>query len=135
MSSEERLYIFSYCKCGNLSENLDTGDCASCAHAKRKEERAKQKGKKVYKIRKVSKKQSKELKSYSKVREEYLKDHPFCELKLVGCTMQATDIHHTAKRGKALNSKETFISACRHCHTILETKLSAQERREKGFLI
>lgn len=124
-----------YCKCGNPSENRSTGDCASCAHAKRKEERAKRKGKKVYKIRKVSTKQAKELRTYSKVREEYLKDHPFCQLKLVGCMIKATDIHHIHKRGKSLNSTETFLAACRHCHTILETKLSAQERREKGFLI
>lgn len=129
--------MIGYCitpDCTNPVENKTTGLCASCGHAKRKEERVASKEKKVYKIRKVSKKHAKELKTYSQVREEYLKRHPFCEIRLLGCTSRATDIHHVGKRGLNLSDPSTFKAACRSCHTILETKLSAAERREKGLL-
>lgn len=35
-----------YCLCGNISENRDTGECASCGAARRKAERMQVKEKK-----------------------------------------------------------------------------------------
>lgn len=120
--------------CENPVENKDTGLCSSCSHTDRKAKRMRLKGKKVYIIPKVSKRQAVENRVYSELRKEHLKDHPFCQIRLLGCTVIATDVHHTQKRGKHLNAKETYLSACRHCHTELETKMSAKERRERGLL-
>lgn len=83
-----------YCECGKISENRDTGLCGSCSRAERKAETDALKVKKVYRIPKQSAKMKEDLKTYSKLRTWYLKDHPNCELMLIGCTKVAVEIHH-----------------------------------------
>jgi hypothetical protein len=64
-------------------------------------------------MNKVSVRHAKELKQYSQVRREHLLSNPYCDI----CGLDATDIHHIAKRGKNLCNKDTFLSTCRFCHT------------------
>lgn len=121
-------------ECKNIPER--NGICSSHNFAQRKAERNALKPKKVQKpIAKQSAKMKEEMKTYSKLRDWYLKDHPKCELMLLGCTKVAIEIHHTGSRGSNLNKVETWKSACRHCHTILHDKLSAKETRDKGLKI
>lgn len=125
--------ICSVEECENQCEGRTT-QCASHNFSDRKAAKEALKEKKIYTIPKVSKKMSKELKTYSQKRKEHLKKHPYCQLKLQGCTGRATEIHHSSKRGINLNNEETFLSGCNNCHHIVETQLSAKERRERGFL-
>lgn len=67
-------------------------------------------------IRKVSKKHAKELRSYSKLRKTFLEEHTTCEVAQVGCTGQATEVHHVVHRGKYLNSVSTWLASCPSCH-------------------
>lgn len=123
--------------CDNQIENSDTGLCASHGLASRKAAKQALKEKKVYKIPPISKKLAKERKQYSGPggsREQHLTEHPNCQIKLLGCEGMATQVHHAAKRGKNLNNRETFMSACGHCHEIVEFVLSAKDRRELGLL-
>jgi hypothetical protein len=60
--------------------------------------------------------------SYKPIREEFLKAHPDCQLKLQGCTFVSTEIEH--RQGKS--SKELYLDStkwfavCRNCHTLVE---------------
>jgi hypothetical protein len=63
-------------------------------------------------INKISTKHRKALAEYKNVRKEYLLASPYCE----NCGIEATDIHHKARRGPNLCKKETFMSVCRTCH-------------------
>lgn len=111
------------------------GYCASCNMARRKEERRNAMVKVVKPIRKVSKKMAKDLQDYGVLRRKHLAEHPECEIRLPGiCDGQAVSVHHCAKRGQNLLRADTFKSACMPCHDYVETKMSAEERREKGLL-
>lgn len=67
-------------------------------------------------ISKFSKKRLAEIKIYSVLRKDYLRDFPNCQAKLDGCKKKATDIHHQGGRGKLLNVVDLWISVCRPCH-------------------
>lgn len=128
------------CSClecgGGPVENLGIGLCASCAHARRKAERMSKKVSIVVPVKKITAKRAKELQDYGVLRRIHLQEHPECEINLPGiCDGQATSVHHCAKRGVNLLKADTFKSACASCHTYIEFKMSAEERREKGFLI
>lgn len=86
-------------------------------------------------IKKVSEKMGKSLKTYKGLRNEFLKMHVFCEAKLSQCTISATQVHHKAKRGKNMNNPDTFMAVCSECHYEIESVMSADTRRSKGFLI
>jgi len=91
------------------------------------------KKKRGYQIPKVSEKQAKKNSLYSKQRKEHLNKFPHCQIRLVGCTHIAFEIHHSEGRGENTNKAESFLSACPHCHKILHDKLSAKEARELGL--
>jgi len=137
MSCMDKPYVPECRVCGGRPvENHCIGLCASCAHAQRKAERQASKVKVVTPVRKVSKKMAKDLQDYGILRLQYLQMHPACEVRLPGiCDGQATTVHHCAKRGVNLLRADTFKSACMSCHEYIETKMSAEERREKGLLI
>lgn len=87
---------------------------------------------------KVSGKRKEENKLYSELREQFLKDNTRCQIKFVGCEFSSVDVHHKASgsnKGTNLNNTDTWLAACRHCHTFLHDKISAQEAREKGLKI
>ena len=73
-------------------------------------------------IKPVSEKQKNMLVVYRMLRRKYLKEHPQCEVNLLGCTIQSTEIHHTAKKYTTdlwLNIK-LFKAVCRTCHNRIE---------------
>lgn len=121
-----------------LCENYTEGStlyCGSCNTANRKSAKAAIKVKKKYFIPKQSEKMKGALKEYSVKRKEHLKKYPNCQAKLLECEKIAVDVHHVEGRtGDNLNKEESFMSVCRHCHTIIHDKLSAETRREKGLL-
>jgi hypothetical protein len=85
-------------------------------------------------IRQYSKKRAKiNRKEYKPLAAEYLRGHPFCEIRLPGCTGVAEGIHHP--KGKAtielLLAVEFFMAACSHCNTEVERK--DKEARSKGL--
>lgn len=66
---------------------------------------------------KVSTKEKERQKEYKKVRAEYLKLHPVCEIRLPGCNVKANQVHHAAGRiGKLLTDTENFVACCAPCH-------------------
>lgn len=118
--------------CDNQCEG-NTDHCASCNHAIRKGNRQAGKVKKVVRINPISEKRKKDMKTYAVLRAEKLAENPVCQMRLEGCTWTATEVHHSEKRGVNYLKKESFISACRSCHTQVEEKLSAAEARKLGF--
>lgn len=116
--------------------------CASHAKAERDKEADASKPTKPIKTlqrgappKRVSDKRAEEMKEYKFLASEYLKEHPECEANLRECTGKSVEVHHTAKRGKNYLEVETFMAVCRPCHILIEQKMSAEERREQGFLI
>ena len=82
-------------------------------------------------MRKVSKKMAKVNAEYSKLRIEYLGEHPMCHAKIHNCTLQATDIHHMRGRGKYHLDTKTWLPVCRNCHNWIEN--NPEEAKELGF--
>lgn len=80
-------------------------------------------------IKKFSKKKLKELNIYRKLRDLYLKEHPFCER----CGNVATDLHHKITRQYHLNDVGVFCSLCRNCHDWVHE--NDGEARKQGFLL
>lgn len=68
-------------------------------------------------IPKTSKKMLANLKIYSVLRKDYLKDHPICECGRNGCKRKSQDIHHKKGRGIYLNVIEYWLAVARVCHT------------------
>lgn len=83
------------------------------------------------KINAVSTKKQQEDKVYSKLRKDYLLQHPFCQAALPGCSKVATDVHHKAGRGKYYLITTTWIGLCRSCHTYVEEHPA--DAKELGF--
>lgn len=121
--------------CDNLViENRELQLCASCNLERRKSERAKKKVKVVHPVNKVSEKRGEELKEYPKKKKKFLEHKMICELRFEGCTQNATDVHHVSLSAKNFLNEDTWLSACRSCHSFCETKLSASQRRSLGLL-
>ena len=58
---------------------------------------------------------------YKVVRDEYMADHPVCEVK--DCMHPSEDLHHKAGRtGSLLTDKRFFLATCRYCHGEIELK-------------
>lgn len=123
-----------FCTCSTDLKPLErNGHTASCNHAQRKAERVKPK--KHTPIKRVSDKRKTENKQYSELRKQYLYDHPTCEIRLIGCTGKATEIHHCSTSHKDFLNTKTWKAVCAHCHNMIERVLSANDRRNKGLLI
>ncbi|NCX56264.1 MAG: hypothetical protein EBW87_03595 [Burkholderiaceae bacterium] len=123
--------IPGYCNCGKPAGR--NGKCESCSHAERKLLMAKPALKK--KIRKISKKRSAEIREYTALRKHFLSENPACQVFFNGCSLKATDVHHVSTSALNFLNTATWKSVCRHCHTIIETKISAEKRREMGLLM
>jgi hypothetical protein len=84
--------------------------------------------------KKVTEKRKSQLIEYSKLRVQFLSQHKYCAVKLPGCTILATEIHHQKGRENyLLLDTQYWLPVCRSCHnTITEhSKLAI----EKGFSI
>ena len=81
----------------------------------------------------MNRKRLNQEKEYSKIRKEYLEEHPYCEAKVPGvCTLGATEIHHKKGRiGELLTNKEFFLAICNSCHLWVESH--PIESRRRGF--
>lgn len=79
----------------------------------------------------ISKKMRETLDEYGKKRVAFLIVHPTCQARLVGCTKDATDVHHKAGRGENHLKISTWLAVCRSCHTWIE--LNPAEAKELGF--
>jgi hypothetical protein len=78
----------------------------------------------------MSNKRKIEREEYLKLRMDFLKAHPICEV----CGEHiAQDVHHKAKRGINLNNVSTWMSVCRACHYEIETHKGWA--REIGYLV
>lgn len=81
-------------------------------------------------MKSVSDKRIELNKEYSKVRLEYLKEHPICEFP--NCTKKATDIHHSRGRtGGLLTDKRYFKALDREHHRWVEEH--PKEAKEIGL--
>lgn len=83
-------------------------------------------------MRRLSKKRAKQYRDYSKVRKEFLLENPYCQARIPGCLIEATDVHH--KKGKIeglLTDTNYFMAVCRSCHNYIEGH--PKEAKEKGF--
>lgn len=82
-------------------------------------------------IAKKSEKLTEETKKYNKQKADFLArpENQECKIKMEGCTVQATQVHHAAGRsGKQLTNVEDFIPSCTSCNLKVEIKnLEAKE--------
>lgn len=85
-------------------------------------------------IRKISPKQSARNAQYSSIRKEFMKEHPYCQAQLIGCTFNATECHHSAGRvGQNMLDQNTFIALCSSCHRAIHNSMSAAQARSLGL--
>lgn len=129
-------YLCTNLDCDRIREGL-TPYCSSCNHSKRKAARfaVKDATKVVKPIKKVSDGRKEANEAYKPLRLDYLKHQPVCEINLSGCTRKATQIHHASMSELDYLNTDTWFSACMHCHHRLETEISADERKKRGWLI
>jgi hypothetical protein len=84
----------------------------------------------------ISKKKKEEMDIYSKLRTGFLIINPYCQVKLPGCTIRATDVHHLYSgrdREKYYIKTTTWKSSCRTCHKIVHDVLSSDEAIALGL--
>lgn len=108
--------------------------CATHNHEQRKAERQSKKVKIVHPVKKVSESRAKELDEYPKKRKAFLLHKMACEFKFQGCSITATDVHHTSLSALNFLNEDTWMSCCRFCHSVCEN-MPAEERRRLGYLI
>jgi len=68
---------------------------------------------------------------YIVLRVKFLTENPACKARLSGCTLVASDVHHTKGRGNYYLDITTFLPVCRSCHSYIE--LHPNEAKELGF--
>lgn len=72
-------------------------------------------------IKPLAVRRGKQKEIYSTIRELYLKNHEFCEIRLPICTQWAIEIHHTKGRvEELLYDIRHFKAVCRACHDWIE---------------
>ena len=84
-------------------------------------------------MRKVSKKMAKTNRTYTKLRKDFLLEHPMCQVKVGDCGLQATDIHHKKGRGKYHLDVTTWVSACRQCHSVIHDHIQEAKKYDFGY--
>lgn len=122
-----------YCHCGKISENRDTGECASCGSARRKAERMTVKEKTP--INKVSEKRGKELNQYAQLKAKFMLGR-WCAYHGKPCL--PADLHH-AKGRVGVNEDglpmlldvRYFVALCREAHRFIEE--NPKFAKENGY--
>jgi len=109
--------------------------CATHNAQKRKAEKQAKKVQIVKPVKKVSARKAKELDEYAILKKQFLETKNACEIRLPGCFLSSYEVHHCSTSDKDFLNTETWLAVCRRCHSRLETEMSAEERREKGYLI
>jgi hypothetical protein len=101
--------------------------CWSCHSSKETKKPTKQKP-----LAPLSSKKEKLDAVYTVIRKQWMKDHPFCQAKLPGCSIEAHDIHHKdGKVGELYLDTTNFISVCRSCHTTIHE--NPKQAKELGL--
>lgn len=73
---------------------------------------------------------------YSVSRQQFLVKNPFCQARLEGCTINATDVHHCfsgSNREKYFLNMTTWKAVCRSCHNFIHDHLSMEEAIDLGL--
>lgn len=127
--------LCTYDGCDNYVEG-NTSYCATHNSGLRKLSRdlKKQKEKRLVPISKMSQKRAGEMSEYLPLKEAWIKENPFCLVKMEGCTKMTTEPHHRSMSADDFLIVETWLACCRNCHNKLEA-LPAEERRERLYLI
>lgn len=113
----------------------NTSFCATHNQEMRKAERNSAKVKIQKPVNKVSEQRADEIKLYPKKKKAFLEFKSACEVKLNGCTVSATDIHHCSTSANDFLNEDTWTAVCRSCHMKIETEIPAEIRRQMGLLI
>lgn len=80
----------------------------------------------------ISENRAKQLAIYRPKRDEYMKNHPVCEVD--GCNNPSNDLHHKNKRnGNRVYDEKYFMAICRSHHTQIDE--DTVWARENGYLI
>ena len=117
--------------CTNPVEGRTNG-CASCNRAMRKAERMINNFKVVKPVEKVSEKRAGELVEYAKLKREYMKAFPCCEVD--DCHLKSVDIHHMGTRtNNNLLDDSLFLAVCRKHH--IEITNNTKWAIEKGYSV
>ena len=82
-------------------------------------------------IKHISDKQSKLLKEYRIVRDEYMKNHPYCEFP--NCNSRDIQLHHKRSREYYLCDTSVFMSVCDKHHRWIHD--NDAKSRELGYLL
>lgn len=90
-------------------------------------------------IRKISEKHQKTIDAYKIVKKNFFDKKRqadgkvLCEIKLEGCTKEATECHHSAGKSSKLQylNEDDFIPTCRNCHRYVEEHPAFA--KENGF--
>lgn len=86
--------------------------------------------KKPTRIKPASKKRAKQNREYSKLRKQFLIQHPKCQVS--GCRQVATEVHHLAGRiGDLLTDPKNFLAVCHEHHVEIENHPDLA--KEKGY--
>jgi cytochrome c553 len=86
-------------------------------------------------ISQVSSKRKKKDQEYLKLRNRFLTDFSLCQIAVKGCSINATDVHHTyagANRDAFYLVQSTWLAVCRNCHDWIHR--SPKEARALGYL-
>jgi hypothetical protein len=60
----------------------------------------------------------------------FLAKHPKCQLKMEGCTIKSTCIHHTEGRGvNEVKNEKTWKASCTSCNRVVEEKHAEAEKK------
>lgn len=118
-------------ECGSdRVENKDLMLCATCNAARRKADRTKVKV--VKPPKKISEKRNIQNQEYARLRDEYLKVYPACEVR--ECHNKSNQIHHVnGREGEKLTDTNFFLAVCPDCHT----KIHANPKwaQDEGYVI
>jgi hypothetical protein len=86
-------------------------------------------------ISQVSSKRKKKDQEYLKLRNRFLTDFSLCQIAVKGCSINATDVHHTyagANRDAYYLVQSTWLAVCRNCHDWIHAH--PKKSRALGYL-
>lgn len=112
-----------HCSCREKDQLLIAGLCENHYWQSRQKAKAPKQGGNIIRPKSDKKKAIDEV--YKTLRKQFLHDHPKCGARLKGCTINATEVHHKAGRGKEMLNTTKWLSICQTCH-IWITENSAQ---------
>lgn len=105
--------------------------CRNCWLNHLGETRPRVRGKAYYRIKPIGDKKMAEYAVYRPLRDKFLRENKFCEIKAPGCTIKATQVHHKKPRAHYLCDVSIFAASCTNCNLYVESHDAWA--RERGF--